>query len=300
MRSRPLAALLLGFSALSGCDGAPGTPGPTGGGGGGGGAPIQPEPPDGWLKIEELYYSGSPGIDDTHYFSDQLIELTNTGDAPILVGGLYVGDVHGLAGEINPGDQPSPYSSEESSVYLDNLWRIPGAPEDVILAPGASFVIAQDGRNHAPFSPLDLSDADIESYNEASNGKDEDYPTVPNLEKVHYSAGFDWLLTVFGPTVVVLRVDDPAQIEQVDGPYWPLVRVPAASVLDAVEALRDEDSAAFKRLPASIDAGFVHVSGTYTGESVHRLRDADGKLVDTNDSGADFVVGPPAPRGAQR
>jgi hypothetical protein len=259
---------------------------------------VTPEPPDGRLKIEELYYSGSPGIDDAHYFSDQLLELVNAGDVPIATGGLSVGDVHGLAGEINPGSEPSPYSVEEGHVYLDNLWRIPGAPGDVVLEPGASFLIAQDGRNHAPFSPLDLSDADAETYNEASEGKDEDYPTVANLEKVHYTAGFDWLITVFGPTVVVLRVDDPAQIEPVETNFLPLVRVPSASVIDAVEALRDADSGAFKRLPASIDAGFVHVSGTYTGEAVHRRRDADGKLLDTDDSGADFEVAPPAPRGA--
>lgn len=306
MRFTSLPALALCLCALSaGCDGSPAASGPSGGGpdgggGGGGGAPpVQPQLPDGRLKIEELYYSGSPGIDDKHYFSDQLIELVNAGEEPIAIGGLYIGDVHGLAGMINAGDEPSPYASEESHVYLDNLWRIPGALADVVLEPGASFVIAQDGRNHAPFSPLDLSDADAETYNEASNSKDEDYPTVPNLEKVHYSGGFDWLLTVFGPTVVVLRVDDPAQIEQVDGPYWPLVRVPAASVIDAVETLRDGDSGAFKRLPASIEVGFAFVSGTYTGESVHRRRDSSGALVDTNDSGADFVVGPPTPRAAE-
>lgn len=304
MRPRLPAASLASVLLLAACGGEPPAaagPGGAGGSGGAGGAPpVALEPPDGHLKIEELYYSGSPGVDGAHYFSDQLLELVNAGDAPIAIGGLYVGDVHGLAGVINPGDQPSPYASDEAHVYLDNLWRIPGAPEDVPLAPGASFVIAQDARNHAPFSPLDLSDADAETYNEASNGKDEDYPTAPNLEKVHYSAGFDWLLTVFGPTVVVLRIDDPAQIEPAEGELWPLVRVPSASVIDAVEALRDGESGAFKRLPASIEAGFVHVSGTYTGEAVHRRRDGDGRLADTDDSTADFEVGPPAPRAGAR
>ena len=41
---------------------------------------------------------------------------------------------------------------------------------------------------------------------------------------------------------------------------------------------------------ASIDSGFIHVSGTYVGESVRRIRDDSGMLIDTNDSGADFEV----------
>lgn len=299
MRPLLLAAVLTS-SLTAACDGSPsGAGGARGAGGAGGASPAVPEPPDGRLKIEEVYYAGSPGLDGAHYFSDQLIELVNVSDVPIELGGLHVGDVHGLAGEINPGDTPSPFAADEAHVYLENLWRIPGAPGDTVLAPGASFVIAQDGRNHAPFSTVDLSDADMETYNEASGDKDEDYPTAPNLEKVHYSAGFDWLITVFGPSVVVLRIDDPAQIEPVEGSNGSLVRVPAASVIDAVEALRDAESGAFKRLPASVDSGFAFVSGTYTGESLHRRRAADGELVDTGDSGADFEVGPPAPRGEE-
>ena len=71
-----------------------------------------------------------------------------------------------------------------------------------------------------------------------------------------------------------------------------MLKVPADSVVDTMEALMDEDSGDFKRLPESIDAGFIHVSGTYTGESVRRIS-ADGVLQDTDDSGADFSVGAP-------
>ena len=57
------------------------------------------------------------------------------------------------------------------------------------------------------------------------------------------------------------------------------------------------DSAAFKRLPEAVDAGFLHASGTYTGESVRRVR-ADGVLQDTDDSSADFeVIATPEPGG---
>ena len=56
----------------------------------------------------------------------------------------------------------------------------------------------------------------------------------------------------------------------------------------------DADSGDFKRLPDSIDSGFAWVSGTYVGESLHRRRVGNG-WQDTNDSGADFVVGTPDP-----
>ena len=57
-----------------------------------------------------------------------------------------------------------------------------------------------------------------------------------------------------------------------DGAYFP-VRAPVSAVVDTMEALMDADSVDFKRLHTTVDSGFVHVSGTYTGESVRRLRD---------------------------
>ena len=52
----------------------------------------------------------------------------------------------------------------------------------------------------------------------------------------------------------------------------------------------DADSLDYRRLPPTLDAGAGWVSGTYTGESLRRRADAEGKLQDTDDSGADLVV----------
>ena len=101
------------------------------------------------------------------------------------------------------------------------------------------------------------------------------------------------MITVFGPTIVVLSMDAEA-LEPAGGSRGP-VRAPAAAVVDTMEALMDADSGDYKRLHPTIDAGFVHVSGTYTGESVRRRRTADGALIDTDDSGNDFEVAAPAP-----
>lgn len=262
--------------------------------------PVDPLPPQGNLLIEEVYYTGAvpvEGID--RYYGDQFLELVNVADAPVMVGGLILGDLAGLAGAINPGDTPGgSFVADPDFVYLANAWRIPGAPEDVLLAPGASLVIAQDGWEHSPYSPVDLSNADYETYVEEYGG-DRDDAIVPNLESIWYTAGYDWLVTVFGPTMVVLSIDAD-ELEPAGGTRGP-VKAPVSAVVDTMEALMDADSGDYKRLHSSVDSGFIHVSGTYTGESVRRRRDDSGRLIDTNDSGADFEVSAtPEPGGARR
>ena len=261
-------------------------------------AELPPEPPAGRLLIEELYYAGSPpGAGADHYFSDQFIELVNVSDVPVEVGGLLVGDVYGLAGVINSGDQPNSYVEEDPDrVYLENVWRVPGAPEDVLLEPGASLVIAHDGTNHQPFSTVDLSGADYEAFVASEGDDDVDHPTVDNLEEIHFTGGYDWLMTVFGPSVVVLAPEAIDELEAVGPGRRQVQAAPIEHVVDAVETLMDADSGDFKRLPEAVDAGFVHVSGTYTGESVQRVWAGDA-LQDTDDSSADFEVSEaPAPR----
>ncbi|NVB39878.1 DUF4876 domain-containing protein [Pseudenhygromyxa sp. WMMC2535] len=247
-----------------------------------------PEPslPSGRLVIDEVYFTGSPpagGAD--HYYSDQFIALRNISDEPVAAGGLLIGDVFGLAGEINAGDQPNALADDEEHVYMQNLWRIPGEPQDVVIEPGARLLIAQDGVNHSPFSSVDLSGADFETY-VAESGQDEDSPTAPNLELLHYNAGYDWLITVFGPSVAILSEQDAAYFEH-EG--WTLVQISSAAVIDAVDIVKDGDSEAFKRLPQSVDRGFTFASGTYTGEAVVRRR-VDGQSIDTDDSSADFEL----------
>jgi hypothetical protein len=268
---------------------APGDSGESAPGDSGESAPTEPLSPKGNLLIEEVYYAGAvptAGID--RYYGDQFIELVNIADAPVMVGGLILGDAPGLAGSINSGDTPGgPFVNDPDYVYLSNAWRIPGAPEDVLLQPGASLVIAQDASTHNPYSPVNLLDAHYETYVEAY-GEDSDDAIVPNLESIWYTGGYDWLVTVFGPTIIVVSMD-AADLELAGGSAGP-VRAPVSAVVDTLEALMDADSGAYKRLHSSVDSGFIHVSGTYTGESVRRLRDSSGTLIDTNDSGADFEV----------
>ena len=253
--------------------------------------PVDPVPPvEGELLIEEFYYSGSPpGGGADHYFSDQFIELVNAADHPLDLSGVLVADVFGSAGAINPGMQPDSYrQTQPERVVMDSVWRI---PDGFQLAPQERLIIAHDGTNHRPFSTIDLSGANLEAF-VAQSGKDEDNPTVANLESVVFNGGYDWLMTVFGPSAVLLAAD--TTLGTIPGPFGPLPTAPASAVLDAVEAVMDANSGDFKRLPDSVDSGFAWVSGTYVGESLHRRRAGEG-WQDTNDSGADFEAGPPQP-----
>lgn len=249
---------------------------------------VAPEPGD--LLIEELYYSGaSPNGGTDHYFSDQFIELVNATDEPLDLSGVMIGDVYGAAGEINPGMTPDSFvRSHPDQVVLSSVWRI---PDETRLEPGARLIVAHDGTNHRPFSTIDLSAAGFEAFVEGS-GRDNDHPTVRNLESVTFNGGFDWLVPVFGASITVLAAN--TALNTIPGPFGDLSAAPASRVLDAVDALMDGDSGAFKRLPAQVDSGFAFVSGPYTGQSLHRVQ-TDGVWQDTGDSSLDFMVGPPDP-----
>lgn len=259
------------------------------GGGGTGGEALGP-PTIGGLRIEEVFYAGSPGLVE-HTFRDQFVDLMNDSDGVIELRGLHIGNAYGAAGEINPGTPTSPFGTDSEFVYLENVFRIPEADAERVLLPGEHLLIAQSGTNHQPDSAMDLGIADFETYIETS-GRDDDWPGVPNLEVVHYTAGFDWLVPVFGGSIVIFRVDETTEFELVDhAQAGEVIRVPVSQVLDGVDALMDPSSGDYKRLPTTVDASFGHVSGTYTGESLRRRR-VEGlpQLLDTDDSGADFEL----------
>lgn len=248
------------------------------------------------LVFKEIYYTGSEG----YYFSDQFYEIYNNSTEPISVDSLIIADIYGSAG--NAGD-PTPFQDDDENVYARNAWMVPG-DADHVLQPGESFIIAQDGINHyedpngSENSPVDLSDADYESYVERDDNKDTDAPEVPNLIQLHFTGGFDWLTPVFGGSYVIFKVDDFSELELVTNPEssssTEYVQIPVDLVIDGVDALVDEDAGDYKRLPASLDAGFIYCSGTYVGESIRRKisNTIDGRhiLQDTNNSAEDFEV----------
>lgn len=263
------------------------------------------------LVIKEVYFTGSRTPSSGTYFSDQFIEIYNNSTDTIFTGGLLIADTYGVSGQINPSNVPTPFNTDAQNVYVSSIWQIPGTAQQRPLAPGQSLLIAQDGIDHRndpngnPASPVNLGNADWETYNERVDGRDLDSPTVPNLTRLTFRGGFDWLLTVFGPGVVIFRVDNPASLDSVIVPGTTstyATRVPASAVIDAFEALQNGSSGSYKRVPDGLDAGFVFASGTYTSQSARRKVAATigtrRVLQDTNNGTNDFtVLTPPTPRG---
>jgi hypothetical protein len=263
------------------------------------------------LVIKEVYYTGSKTPSGGNYFSDQFVEIYNNATDTVFLDGLLIGDAFGNSGQINPASLPTPYQDDQSSVHLSSIWRVPGTGTQHPLAPGASIIIAQDGINHRTdpngnaLSPVDLGTANWETFNARDDGRDLDAPAVPNLARIIHRGGFDWLITVFGPGVVIFRAPDVAALDTVLAPGSTATyrtRVPNALVIDAFEALQNGASGPYKRLPAAIDAGFVFAGGTYTSQSARRkvARVVNGRRVlqDTNNSTNDFeIITPPTPRG---
>lgn len=126
----------------------------------------------------------------------------------------------------------------------------------------------------------------------ADSPQDKDDPIVENLASVFYSAGYDWLITVFGPTIVVVEKQaiEEGYDDEINGAsVW---ITPSTYTIDTMEALMDEESGDYKRLHPDLDRGFQYVSGTYTGESVRRRVEA-GVWLDTDNSSDDFFVTAP-------
>ncbi|RCR65569.1 DUF4876 domain-containing protein [Larkinella punicea] len=268
--------------------------------------------PAGSLLIKEVYYTGSKTPSGGTYFSDQFVEIYNNSDQVIYLDGLCIADVHGVSGQINPNSAPTDFKTDAAHVYLSSVWRIPGTGQQHPLEPGKSIIIAQDGINHKtdpagnPSSPVNLANAEWETYNERPDNRDTDSPAVPNLERLYFTGGFDWLVPVFGPGLVIFRTPDFSKLEKAVIPSSPTleprIKLPVAQVIDTFEALQDGNSGGFKRIPVAQDAGFVFASGTYTSESFRRktATTLNGRriLQDLNNSGSDFEkLATPTPRG---
>lgn len=263
----------------------------------------------GSLLIKEVYYTGSQTPGGGTYFSDQFIEIYNNSTETIYLDQLMIADAYGVAGLINPTNVPTPFNEDKNNTYVSTVWRIPGSGKEHPLEPGKSIIIAQDGVNHKnedlnPASPVDLSKADWETYNERPDNRDADAPDVPNLEKLYYNGGFDWNLPVFGPGLIIFKADFEA-LEQVAIPGASAatparIKVPNSVVIDAFEGLKDATSGSFKRIPVALDAGFVYADDTYNQQSFRRktAKTINGRRVlqDSNNSTSDFEkLGKPTP-----
>jgi hypothetical protein len=260
------------------------------------------------LVFKEIYYTGSRTPAGGTYFLDQFYEIYNNSTETIYADGLILATVHPTAAHGNPIQG---WSDDPNHVYLSSIWRVPGNGTQYPIEPGESFIISQNGMNHRgdpngnPDTPYAGSIADFETFVDREDTRDIDNAGVPNMEMLHHGSMFYFLATVFGPAVVIFKVDDFNALPRFTQPgstsTFEYVQLPVNLIIDGVEAARDAESMITPRLPSSVDAGFAYCSGTYVGESIRRktANIIDGRriLQDTNNSSNDFeTIKPPTPR----
>ena len=263
----------------------------------------------GGFIFKEIYFSGSKTPEDKNYYADQFHEILNNSGDTLYADGLC------LAVLKPTSSKPCVWVKEDGSLLDEmattyHVWRIPGDGTEHPVLPGESIIIAHDGIDHKtdengnPNSPVNLGDADWESYVEVS-GKDLDAPNVPNMTMMYTSSTtmVDWLHSVFGNAIILFRLPDWENYVADANNFMP---TPGSSstkeylmihkdlVIDAVEIVRFDEEKRNKRLPAELDAGYTYLEGgTYCSKSIRRKVKmiVGGRVIykDTNNSSEDFL-----------
>ena len=262
--------------------------------------------------IKELYTSGSRSLEGKAYGADKFVEIYNNSDQVLYSDGLCFGVVRSTTTY-----EPTPWMDENGELLPRiPLWSfvaiVPGNGEDHPIQPGESFVIALSGLNHRDDpngnpNSIDLSIAAWEFYVE--DGKYVDVPSVPNILMQRITQGTAMVFDVRGQNSILFRLPsnnlqdiftdtDNYMVEP--GGSFNCFMVPRAWVIDGVENPRKDDRGVFKRLPPSIDVGYIQHDGSYQKVSIKRkVKEVlNGRTIylDTNNSTNDFLTNQePAP-----
>ena len=269
----------------------------------------------GGFVISEIFFTGTTTPENSSYSGDQYIIITNNSDVTLYADSIAILESSFLTNtkqDYNPDIMSTHFS-------VQACYMIPGDGKSVPVEPGESLTIAVNAINHKTEQPnsIDLSGADFEFYDETSNPNYTDPEgAAPNLDKWYcytatiyqfHSRGFnsmaiakmktskeDWLANyVYDATYLFVFGDFSKEMTK-KGIY----KVPNEWILDGVN-LSVESVREWNVLDASIDAGWTYCGKvdkdvTRFNKSVIRKKDANGKLIDTNNSTNDFIPEAPA------
>lgn len=273
----------------------------------------------GELVLDEIFFSGfiipesnnSDSVD-----GDQYIKITNTTGETLYADGVIFA-VSETDSQVASTGAYWAYPNLPDGIGVNTLYKIPGNGTDVPVEAGKSVVLAISAQNFKSENGVgcDLSKADFEFYDEGNEDyPDTDNPDVPNLVNWFKSS---WSFTSlhdrgYGSYAIALAPAGMSSDSFMKDHAWTGNRVmdfngyhfedeitgayviPNDWVLDAVNCAVVEDlgTLAFN---AVVDAGYTNVSTIDRdperfGKSVLRKRDAEGKIVDTNNSTNDFEI----------
>lgn len=273
----------------------------------------------GRLIIKEIYCGGcSKAPEEGTFQSDKYFIIHNNSYEPLPLDGLCFGML-------------DPYNSNSVNVWTDaegnfreyaplceSVWRFPGGGTDFMLDAGGDAVVVVNGAvDHAAQYPLsvNLNHEDYfvcydpilfanVTYHPAPGDRIDPSRYMEVVRKTGQSNAFP--MSINSPTVVLFRApegtdiaeylnNDELAIVQKPGASMRCMKIPWEWITDGVEVYNGSATGNYKRLADDVDAGFVTLSRSFTGHTLHRRLDeaataAAGYEIyqDTNNSSNDF------------
>lgn len=270
----------------------------------------------GTMVIKEVYSSGcSKYPQEGTYQSDKYFIVHNNDSEVAYLDSLCFGILFPWnSTSTNPWND-DPAFLQETVPVGQAIWQFPGSGKTFPLAPGEDAVVAINGAiDHTLQYPLSVNLNFPECFVCYS-------PLFPNpiyhpapgdrIRTDHYMTLVDKegqananLMSVSSPTLVLFRaqgksiqewVATEGFIRQAPGSTERVFLVPVDWVIDGMEAFDGSSTSNNKRLSAKVDAGYVSLSETFMGHSLHRNVDTEASaekgfevLMDTNNSTIDF------------
>ena len=266
------------------------------------------------IVLKELYYNASKTSANKPYLKEQFYEIYNNSNKTVYVDGLCFGHLmpENATGKANY-DWGTQYPVSDY-VFFARIMQVPGTPgtdKNYPLNPGESIILCQYATDHTvpELNPnsIDLSSCEFEWY-EPSNTNQTDQNAI-NLEMafpINPSSPYKvWNTTTNGPAFAIFFPieefsNDKVAVDQTNGvsTSYP---VSTSIIIDAVEAIKDETQVQNKRVPVSLDAGYIWVTddngepAIQVGKSIVRKVQgtaSDGHVIlqDTNNTTNDFEL----------
>lgn len=266
----------------------------------------------GKVVIKEIYNGGCLKLPkEGDYQSDQYILLHNNSVDPYYLDGLCMGYVAPYNSQGNNNWVAADGTLPDFIPVLDAVLMMPGAGNDFPLQPGEDAIVCLRGAiDHTLEYPLsvNLNRPDVfVCYDPVYFDKAEYHPTPG--DKVDPKRYLEIVIKVGQSKATALSVTSPAFIlfrapDGTDIHTWvqdnirqakseKAVAVPPDWVIDGVDVFTGLSTSNKKRLPDTIDAGFVTLSVNKKGHTLMRKVDPDADLgfeflQDTNNSTEDF------------
>ena len=280
----------------------------------------------GSLVIKEIYCGGCKKLPENgDYQSDKYIIIHNNNMFVEYLDSLCFGSISPYNSQaVNPWITKDPETGTvkypDFAPIAQAIWQFRGTGKDYPVQPGEDVVICLNGAiDHTKQYPLSVN-LNKPEYFVTYNSKffyNSAYHPVPgnNIPLDHYlevviklDKSNAYTMSISSPAVVLFKakgttmvdfVKDESQVQPIPGSNQNVITLPWDWILDGVEVFTGKSLTNTKRLTSSIDAGYVTLSDTFMGKTLHRHVDEAATaergyevLMDTNNSSKDFYERP--------